>query len=104
MNKHTPGPWATFYDHPNPTAAKSIAYIDRANVNREDGTKGLEIATVYGCERDLEQAANARLIALAPEMFDLLKDASNQLLSDGTSPKLLAEIDSLIAKATAGEK
>jgi hypothetical protein len=71
--RHTPGPWAVFHDHPNPETARSLGHIRPA-----DGTSGAwkwgftEIADCFGCEHP-EQAANARLIASAPKLYDALQ-------------------------------
>lgn len=59
---HTPGPW-THYDD------------SAASVHRHDiVAKGKTVARVYCTQGDeLEDAANARLIAAAPEMLEALQ-------------------------------
>ena len=69
MSKFTPGPWAAFHDHPNPETAKSIAYIRAADGSTLYEWGFSEIACCFGCKTP-EQAANARLIAAAPDLLE----------------------------------
>ena len=62
--KHTPGPWKVFYT----TTGQTILGIGEA-----DGAEGITDAQ-FGLWRDgAEREANARLIAAAPELFELVK-------------------------------
>ena len=72
MSKFTPGPWAAFHDHPNPKTAKSIAYIRAADGSKRYEWGFPEIACCFGCKTP-EQAANARLIASAPDLLAALQ-------------------------------
>lgn len=91
MNKHTPGPWRV---------DKIFGLIM--------GAKGEEIAAIHsGTEegrQNLETSNyNARLIAAAPEMLDVLKQARHRLykLQDigAESQRTLELIEAVIAKA-----
>lgn len=84
---HTPGPWEVvrFSDEPNPVII---------------GPNGDErITTVSGNQDD---AANARLIAAAPEMLAMLKAANDAFYVQGTRKALQSALDGsrdLIRKA-----
>ncbi len=75
-SKHTPGPWRRVHRHPDETHSASIAYIE--GVGRRSP---LEICTVYGCDRDAENSANA----------DLIAEAGTVLHETGLTPRQLAE-------------
>ncbi len=96
MNKHTPGPWQAFYKSkydewhvsiPMPGSSMGWALFD-------DGV------------RSENPEADARLIAAAPELLDVLiraRDAIEAL--DGTSienEKIVDDYRAAIAKATGG--
>jgi hypothetical protein len=70
VSAHTPGPWAVFHDHPDPDTAACRGSIRPAD-NSLPKCYASEIAGVYLCELP-EQAANALLIAAAPEMLAVL--------------------------------
>lgn len=66
MSSHTPGPWAA-------------RRRDHVGDNIFASDSGKRIANTYGPTEDAEFAANARLIAAAPEMLDFLHGvATNQ--------------------------
>lgn len=89
---HTPGPWRRVHDHPNIECTNSIAYIRPTNgaLLRD------EIATLYSCDDDPEQSANANLIAAAPELLVALRDLVARcdghagVLADGSNIDTLA--------------
>jgi len=98
---HTPGPWSVFNDHPDEDTKPNIGYIrPSSQVDRYDDT---EIATIY-LFADKERAANARLIAAAPEMLQALRRAVLALaFSAETSPAMRDDYNAVraaIAKAT----
>jgi hypothetical protein len=88
--KHTPGPWADggtyggMLEH-----GLTRAIFSRAN-------PGVLIGGVYGDVPGGDAAANARLVAAAPEMFDLLErlaEVGNYNTADQKAAKaLLARI------------
>ena len=86
--KHTPGPWSV--------RNFSSKTPDTFRVYGANETNGLAIC---GSE------ANARLIAAAPEMLELLTIAQNYVViaGDPRSVELHEAIINLIAKATGGE-
>ena len=98
MSKHTPGNWII-----------DEVEADLVEITAENRFGQVEIATVqlgYTGKIGDEQRANARLIAAAPEMLDMLTEAHNQIeyLSEkfgetGTSNTMCARIRHLIAKA-----
>ena len=61
---HTPGPWATYYDHPS---CPTIAYIRPVGKPIHD-----EIATAYAVNDDVARA-DVRLLAAAPELLDAVR-------------------------------
>jgi hypothetical protein len=84
--KHTPGPWAVLSD----TGAVGVAVGEWKMT-----------ASVYGdhpeCEPDERLAANARLIAAAPDLLDI----AETIALDSTSPhQWIDELRAAIAKAT----
>lgn len=95
MTQHTPGPWAVV---PARTGENDSIYFEV-----HDGFG--RTATVYGdIATDGEEAANARLIAAAPELLEALRE-----LADHCRAFYMAERESIllnaraaIAKATGG--
>lgn len=75
-SKFSPGPWRTVKAHPRTICNRGgDKYIAKALVGDDQRTSPRFL-------RDLDMAeANARLLAAAPEMFDLLKRAG-----DASSP------------------
>lgn len=92
--KHTPGPWVACQD---PDAYSSDDWCI--------GTGKNEIDEIAVCG-----AANARLIAAAPELLDVAKLALKAILDEAearyfnppANPVLVAELEAAIAKATGG--
>lgn len=85
--KHTPGPWITF----QPRGDGSVPV-------RTDGL-GLTICYVHD-GAICDAIANARLIAAAPELLDLLKGIHSELVRQGINfGPYIADAESLIAKA-----
>lgn len=88
MSKHTPGPWKddsriAIVGDPYSKSGQHALYC--ADITRHTG--GLSVCTIQsqdhcdgGITRD-EAAANARLIAAAPEMYEALKLFANLDLS-----------------------
>lgn len=83
--KHTPGPWKSIQRSTGDIHTQSA---DGVNV---------ALVTVADYKR---QAANARLIAAAPEMLEALEHAQEALCEVGTheAAEALERIDSLIAR------
>lgn len=81
--KHTPGPWVVTKTNGN----------NRVRVTSENGIVG--VCTVHAL---LAKEANARLIAKAPEMYELLEQIANAYTKGGEwnpsdAIKILKEID-----------
>ena len=98
MSSHTPGPWNAVESQPG------IYWID----TREGSHAYGDIATVLEGGMDPEEnAANARLIAAAPDLLAALEDAREEIamrvLEDGgdlrSVTKACAKYDAAIAKA-----
>lgn len=94
MSKHTLGPW-THYDD---------AEVGALHPNHKIQSRGKSIATVY-CTRGDEviDAANARLIAAAPDLLATLKALYERAIRELADPEDVPELThaiKAIAKAT----
>ncbi len=78
MSKHTPGPWFTDFDWQAPAieAGTKSPYKYVALVTKDETTPVAEVASAPLSE---VQKANARLIAAAPDLLEMLKEAYNHL-------------------------
>ena len=87
MNKHTPSPWRTIE-----SANKTM----RTVVGPDFPGQGY-IADVNLCRtsdaQDVDGEANARLIAAAPELLQLVKDMREAFYVKGTRKALLAVME-----------
>jgi len=72
--QHTPGPWRRVHSHPDAATRRDLAYITAPGFRAP-----CAIATIYGCAHQPEQAANANLIAAAPELLAALRKAEDIL-------------------------
>lgn len=88
--KHTPGPWSA---EPMEDGC-SVAY-------RINDASGYEVAVTSGRDSDGEEAANARLIAAAPDMLAALKEARDLLAGDLTGVEWKRACHAFVAKADA---
>lgn len=89
MSKHTKGEWLVYSSR-----TRMFVYAVVSGVTSL-------VATVLGCNAE-EQKANARLIAAAPEMCELLAKLSFTTLDEPVSDKLLADAIKLLARIEAG--
>ncbi len=92
MSKFTPGPWHV---------------VERGNgqafsIGTQVQTKGNLLTTHYIChitDKPTKQAeADAKLIAAAPEMFEILRRCQLMFREDETYPLTLEDINELIKK------
>lgn len=90
MSKHTPGPWKAHFE--------DAYFVTGPDLGRVAMMMNLKGAHGLGGRRSgNESAANARLIAAAPDLLEALKDA----VRDSESPgQWLDEARAAIAKAT----
>ncbi len=94
--QHTPGPWQYGFE------GGTVAFILEA-----DGTTVAKLSTTENSTAHRSLPANARLIAAAPDLLNLVK-GSRQLVQDKLDSgydieywqQILSEIDAAIAKAT----
>ena len=102
QKQHTPGPW-----HVGQMNGEGSIFAAEGRMRYgNDGTMLYPICNVIDYNGD--QAANARLIAAAPELLDLLKECTKRISHYATMPhalpeshKLAADIRAAIAKAQA---
>lgn len=91
MSKHTPGPWKAIDDWLASSTSK-IAVV----VEREPGIEKLLCHFSHGAFPE-DDAANAKLIAAAPKMYELLKDFVDRGPDPGafldSAVTLLMEVD-----------
>ena len=94
MSKHTPGPWFV----PAPTYRTLYVEARIGNMMLQ------EVASCGPTADPAQQAANARLIAAAPELLEALADCVAHM--HWTQPQgetALKKAKAVIAKATGGE-
>jgi hypothetical protein len=90
--KHTPGPWRI--------SPRTNNMIDVLHDNNEKGAITKALCRVQARESWVAEAeSNARLIAAAPELFEV----ALRLVNDGLSTGLVRDARDAIAKAT-GER
>lgn len=91
--KHTPGPWevsvenegSIFGDLDNPKHDGDSPYI---------GT----VAGIGPDKKDKECKANAKLIACAPDMYEIVKELYDYAMTSGHKGLLFPKIDAVITK------
>ena len=94
MSKHTPGPWRV--------SARANRMIDVLHSNNQKGAITHALCRVQARDSWVDEAAaNARLIAAAPELLEALKNMCEgfRILKDSDFPAL-AKARAAIAKAT----
>lgn len=106
--QYTPGPWKVDGESGNPSEAETIVAADGSRViawtcntfdeNADDGY-GAEVITA-------EDRANARLIALAPQMYDIICECAAcwNKYNDSEAPTLSEAMDRIINKVTGRDK
>jgi hypothetical protein len=104
MSKHTKGPW-----HIGVGNGEGSVFADTGRTRLEQGGTTLyPICSVTRGWNDSEDAANARLIAAAPDMLAMLHEVLallNNPDADGTDAnRVEREILAVIAKATGGAR
>ena len=97
MSAHTPGPWAAVGDN------SKLEFVEK-----DIGGSRMTIATCFqqGAMRDGERAANARLIAAAPDLLAALAGIIEIGKRDLTNPKYDAyfeEARAALRKARGGQ-
>ena len=100
MNKHTPGPWKAHFEE-----AYYVTGPDRGRVAMMLNLKGAH--GLGGRRTGEESAANARLIAAAPELLEALQALDvlfGHLASDCTQYDWIGRARTVIAKATGESK
>jgi hypothetical protein len=104
MIKHTKGPW-----HIGAGNGEGSVFADTGRTRLEQGGTTLyPICNVTRGWNEAEDAANARLIAAAPDMLEMLHEVLallNNPDADGTDAnRVEREILAVIAKATGGAR
>lgn len=94
-SKHTPGPWIIDPKYLSEVQTSSMLTVATCWHEHAAG-QTIDVVGVVECSLE-ESAANARIIAAAPELLECLKDA-RRLLTDQDAIDL-AHIDEVIAKA-----
>ena len=95
MSKHTKGPW-----HTGQGNGEGSIFADEGRMRFENGTVLYPICTMNTGWDEAEDAANARLVAAAPELLEALQNLEND---DGRIPDhAWAMVQAAIAKATGG--
>jgi len=94
MSEHTPGPWGIIH------AGGSRYQEDLYVTNQDAHGNTLLRARIIG--RGEEAAANARMIAAAPEMLAMLQ-SFRAMLTASFNAKTFPELDALLVKIEGGE-
>ena len=103
--KHTPGPWA-YTPAIGRWASENAGTIDASHYSKPGCFDGRDsVATVHNSASPDMAAANAALIAAAPDLLAALEQARARLWimyqeDDNASPPILDLVDAAIAKAT----
>ena len=98
QTKHTPGPWQAML-------SGNVVYEWTPPGGRSISCKIVARTTNHNAAPDTEEAANARLIAAAPELLEALKLAEERIVELSAWAKIeaegqtIAEIRAAIAKA-----
>ena len=87
--KFTPGPWVAYLNEPKLNNG-------HATVESASGSHIMDVA-VYKSNRD-EKFANANLIAVAPEMYDIL----NRMAEDDDCQMYINDIKAMLAQVRGG--
>lgn len=95
MSKHTPGPWAISTDKFECGIAQGV---------RSKNGSICQINWMVRKRAPLESEANARLIAAAPEMLEVLREMAQPNNKAFITPRMALLIDSAIAKAEGRDK
>jgi len=93
MSAHTPGPWQT------------VESLDEAGHFSVHGTDGVPVCRLGGNHTNINAAANAALIAAAPDMLVILQSLVNTLGGGGGIPAYRGQVErarAAIVKATGG--
>ena len=98
--KYTPGPWKTPVDHGD-WELQNDASCSFGSMAIGKGKKVVALAVTNGWSNN-ELAANAQLMAAAPELLEALKAASDWIDAQLGEPRLeiQAKLKAAIAKAT----
>lgn len=101
MIKHTPGPWKPMWSGRGKMVFHHVSATAPA-IPGFCGERPVEIASISGTDPQTD-AANARLIAAAPELLEALvavETLFGHLASDSTQKEWLDRARAAIAKAT----
>lgn len=105
MNGHTPGPWQVTDRHPARACLDIRTETDSAIASLYVAPGDQADSDADGVYRnDPGRCANARLIAAAPDMFQMLQDAYMVIcneVADGEDTPLAISIRELVAKVIA---
>ena len=95
MSKHTPGPWRVDRQNPSPTTGEWMI----------SGSKPGYLAEVRDCGSG-DVKSNARLIAAAPEMLEVLQLCRQHMYdhASNTPDNAFEKLCAVIAKATGETK
>ena len=91
MSKHTPGPWVF---------EQSRDHAGNRNISASNGDFVAQALDFNSYARDVEVDANARLVAAAPEMHEMLDTVSRwqPLRDDPTLGDFASKLRTLLAK------
>lgn len=92
MADHTPGPWGKPYLDTLPNGLHAF----RIDSTQEAGVDVIALLYVGDEEITAIQHANARLIAKAPQMEDMLREIRAEIENGDVSPRTVQGIDRLL--------
>lgn len=93
-NKHTPGPWRISKS----LSGEEAAIIDSKSSDQFSGSICQLFKQLRSKDPEGEKLANAKLIAAAPEMYEIVKELYEYSMSTGHKGLIFPKLDAVMTK------